>query len=146
MANKPVYGFVELENGQIIEWLRFAESEEKAIEIVKAQHVHVKRCWVEESEEHTTSPLARFAFNQARFVFYTQFTIERDMIAKDITMEQALQEIKNTPNGQKFLIGVSIQDIKNEEKEPGTFMDKNTNLGKWCNDEYGSYVEDFVEL
>lgn len=43
----PIYGQVELNNGIIIKWLRFAKSEDEAIRIVTAQHVHVKRCWVE---------------------------------------------------------------------------------------------------
>jgi hypothetical protein len=41
-----IKGIVELENGLIIHWLRFAESEAEAIRIVIAQHVHVNRCWV----------------------------------------------------------------------------------------------------
>ena len=41
----PFYGKVELENGLILKWLRFASSEDEAIRIVTAQHVHVRRCW-----------------------------------------------------------------------------------------------------
>lgn len=43
---QPIHGQVELNNGLVITWLRFAESETEAIRIVTAQHVHVKRCWV----------------------------------------------------------------------------------------------------
>ena len=43
---KPVYGKVELENGLVLAWLRFVVSEEEAVRIVIAQHVHVARCWV----------------------------------------------------------------------------------------------------
>jgi hypothetical protein len=93
-----------------------------------------------------TTELKRFAFNQARFVFYAQYTIERDMIREDMNFEQAFERIRATPNGQKFLSNVSIREMKQEGKEPGSFMDANTDLGAWCNNEYGSYVEDFTEL
>lgn len=44
---KPIYGYVELNNGIVIRWLRFAVSPEEAIRVVIAQHVHVARCWVD---------------------------------------------------------------------------------------------------
>jgi len=44
---KPVYGFVELENGIVMRWLRFATSDAEAVRVVVAQHVTVSRCWVE---------------------------------------------------------------------------------------------------
>lgn len=91
------------------------------------------------------TPLNVFAFNQARFVFYTQYTIEREEVRRGISFEQAFKEILDTPNGQKFLKGVSLEDMRKEEKKPGSFMNKNTDLGFWLNDEYGNYVEDFEE-
>jgi len=50
MPRMPHYGQVELENGLVIAWLRFAESPEEAMRIVTAQCVHVKRCWIEETQ------------------------------------------------------------------------------------------------
>lgn len=47
----PIYGKVELKNGLIISWLRFADSEEAAVRMVTAQHVHVERCWIVPKEE-----------------------------------------------------------------------------------------------
>ena len=92
------------------------------------------------------SELERFAFNQARFVYHAQYTIERDTIKEDLSFEQAFNRIKDTDNGKKFLSNVSLNEMKREEKEPGSFMDASTSFGKWClNDEYGAYVEDFVE-
>ena len=46
---KPFYGSIELENGLTIPWLQFAVSEDEAIRVVAAQHVHVVRCWIDES-------------------------------------------------------------------------------------------------
>jgi hypothetical protein len=34
----PVYGIVELKNGLVIKWLRFADSKAEAVRIVTAQH------------------------------------------------------------------------------------------------------------
>ncbi len=92
------------------------------------------------------SDLERFAFNQARFVFYTQHTMEREMIKRGISFERAFKEIQATPNGQKYLKNVSIREMYDEEKNPGTFMDKNTQFGAWLNDEYGNYVESFKDI
>ena len=43
-----VYGIVELNNGLILEWLRFVEAglgaKAEAVRIVTAQHVHVAKC------------------------------------------------------------------------------------------------------
>lgn len=41
----PIYGRVELENGQVVRWLRFEETAAEAIRVVTAQYVHVVRCW-----------------------------------------------------------------------------------------------------
>lgn len=90
--------------------------------------------------------LERFAFNQARFVFYTQYTIERDMIKRNLTFKEAFEEIKKTELGQKFLKNVSLKEMKEEDRNPGTFMSKNTGLGAHLNNEYGNYVEDFKEI
>jgi len=43
----PITGKVELENGLILKWLRFTDTEAEAIRLVTAQHVHVKRCWID---------------------------------------------------------------------------------------------------
>lgn len=94
----------------------------------------------------TMTELERFAFNQARFVFYTQYTIERDMILEDLSFEQAFERIQQSELGQKYLKNVSVKEMKNEAKEPGSFMDANTEFGFWINDEYGCYVENFQEI
>lgn len=96
-------------------------------------------------EKTMVSSLKNFAFNQARFVFYTQYTIERDMIREGISFEAAFERIKATANGQKFLSNVTLREMKQEERDPGSFMDANTDLGKWLNNEYGNYVEEFQE-
>ena len=90
--------------------------------------------------------LQRFAFNQARFAFYAVHTIERDEIRLGITFEQALDRIRATPLGQKYLANVSLDEMKREAREPDSLMDANTDLGKYTNGEFGGYVEDFVEL
>lgn len=41
---KPIYGVVELENGLVLNWLRFAPSNEEAIRLVKAAYIYVVRC------------------------------------------------------------------------------------------------------
>ncbi len=93
------------------------------------------------------SPLVRFAFNQARFVFYAQYTIERDMIKQNISFEEAFHNIKHkTELGQKYLKHVSLAEMRAEDKSPGSFMDQNTGLGHWLNDEYGKYIEEFVDV
>lgn len=56
---KAVYGKVELENGLILDWLRFSPSEEEAIRVVRAQHVHVKDCWIVEREFRGTDEAAQ---------------------------------------------------------------------------------------
>lgn len=93
-----------------------------------------------------STELQRFAFNQARFVFYAQYTIERDVIREDLTFEQAFDRIKATPQGKRFLAHVSLREMRQEAREPGSFMASNTDCGKWLNNEYGSYVEDFQEI
>jgi hypothetical protein len=90
--------------------------------------------------------LERFAFNQARFVFHAQYTIEREEVRRGISFEQAFKEIQDTPNGEKFLKNVSVEEMREEERKPGSFMNKNTEFGFWLNDEYGNYVEDFKEI
>lgn len=89
--------------------------------------------------------LERFAFNQARFAFYAVHTIERDEIRLGITFEQALDRIRDTPLGQKYLANVSIAEMKREARDPGSLMDANTDCGRWTNNEFGGYVEDFIE-
>ena len=89
--------------------------------------------------------LERFAFNQARFVFHAQYTIERRMISGEVSFSQAFEEIRNTPMGQRYLLNVSEAEMRREDRRPGSFMDANTDLGCYCNDEYGNYVEDFKE-
>jgi len=91
------------------------------------------------------SELQMFAFNQARFVFHAQYTIERNMIREDLTFEQAFERIKQTEMGKKYLRTVTVREMKQEDRNPGSFMDANTDFGVWCNDEYGKYVEDFQE-
>lgn len=41
---KAFFGTVELENGLVIRWLRFASSADEAVRIVAAQHTNVVRC------------------------------------------------------------------------------------------------------
>lgn len=94
----------------------------------------------------TLSGLQLFSVNQARFVFYAQHTIERDMLKKNITFEKAFEDIKRSKIGQKYLQHVSLREMREEEKSPGTFMDKNTSLGPYLFNEYGKYVEDFLEI
>jgi hypothetical protein len=93
----------------------------------------------------TANTLERFAFNQARFVYHAQYTIERDRLREDLSFEQAFNRIKATENGKRFLSNVSLREMRQEDKDPGSFMDANTDLGKWLCDEYGTYVEDFAE-
>ena len=42
---RPITGSVELENGLVLKWWRFAENEAEAIRVVTAQHCHVVKCW-----------------------------------------------------------------------------------------------------
>ena len=46
--------------------------------------------------------LEQFAFNQARFVFATARTVEREMMCFGVPEEVAFQTIRKTPFGQKM--------------------------------------------
>jgi hypothetical protein len=43
----PYYGYLTLENGKLLRWVRFACNAEEAKRIVIAQHVHVRECWLD---------------------------------------------------------------------------------------------------
>lgn len=90
------------------------------------------------------TPLERFAFNQARFVYHAQYTIEREEMVNGVSFAQAFERIKQTEMGQKYLKNVSLNEMKQEDKKPGSFMNANTDFGYWMPD-YGGYVEDFIE-
>ena len=84
------------------------------------------------------------------------------MMCFGVPEEVAFQTIRKTPFGQKYLKGVTFQDILEENKDPGRFMDLNTCLGKnkdpgrfmdlntclgkWIVDYGNYYVEEFEEI
>lgn len=93
------------------------------------------------------SDLQQFAFNQARFVFVTMRTIERDICQTDMSEQTSFQRIKESELGKKYLANVTFDEVKREDKEPGTFMDLNTDLGKFVPDEdWNLYTDTFKEL
>lgn len=48
-VNRAIFGKVELKNGVIIKWMRFAADEDEAMRLVTAEHAyHVTRCWIED--------------------------------------------------------------------------------------------------
>lgn len=91
------------------------------------------------------SALEMFAWNQARFVYHAHYTIERMELCEGVSYREAFRRIKATPMGRKYLKNVSIKEMRKEDKRPGSFMNANTIFGHWIGDDYGTYVEDFVE-
>jgi hypothetical protein len=47
IQQEPIRGKIKLENGTILDWSQFAETEEEAIRIVTAQYVHSTHRWVD---------------------------------------------------------------------------------------------------
>lgn len=87
-----------------------------------------------------------FAFNQARFVFVTMRTVERDICLCDLTESEAFRLIKETELGIKYLRTVTFAEVKREDKQPGFFMNLNTQFGSYIpDDDWDMYVETFVE-
>lgn len=95
----------------------------------------------------TPNDLQRFAFNQARFVFATARTIERELMTGIISVPERLTFvlIRATPFGQKYLAHVTFEEVQREIRTPGAFMNANTDLGYWVPDGDNQYVEDFEE-
>ena len=48
-----IYGKIELNNGQVLDWMRFASDDAEAIQLVIDQHAGAKRCWVVECPEES---------------------------------------------------------------------------------------------
>lgn len=91
--------------------------------------------------------LQRFAFNQARFVFLTYQTIERDFSLLDRNEKEVFDRIKQTSNGKKYLSNVTFDEVNREGKNPGTFMNLNTDLGQFVPDQdWTLYIENFKEI
>ena len=93
------------------------------------------------------SDLKTFAFNQARFVFVTMRTLECEMCQNGTNERKLFESIKTeTELGKKYLANVTFDEVKREDKEPGTFMDLNTDLGKFVpDDDWNTYTADFKE-
>ena len=95
----------------------------------------------------SVSSLQRFAFNQARFVFATSRTVEREIMCGLVAVdpETTVGILRETPLGQKYLRGVTLAEIKTEMSHPGSFMNANTDFGYWIPDDGNYYVEQFEE-
>ena len=95
---KPIYGVVELENGLLIDWLEFRETEEEAIRIVTAQHdPHVVRCEV-------TYPMKEL--------------LDKALWASDLLqgfVNQAVEQLDKLAPSQKIEL---LHEISNRESTP----------------------------
>ena len=87
-----------------------------------------------------------FAFNQARFVFVTMRTIERNMCQHGTSESESFRLIKQSKLGSKYLQTVTLAEVQREGKQPGFFMNLNTQLGSYVpDDDWDAYVETFIE-